>query len=80
MQPFVNQVLHRVASPLWRHVTNTLNGEEVEPIILDVHAANLVSIYLVRVLPWFPVLQHIPLEVLDPQFCAIGGNDSVRVT
>jgi hypothetical protein len=79
MQPFVNQVLHRVASPLWRHVTNTLYGEEVEPVILDVHAANLVPIYLVRVLPRLPVLQHIPVEVLDPQFCAIRGNDSIRV-
>ena len=75
MNPGQDHVLNRLASPLWCHVADALDGHKVESIVLfDV------SRYLAVSEPGSPFFFNGPAEQFKPLFSSIGGDSAISVT
>lgn len=64
----------RLASPLGRHVANTLDGDELEAVVLLG-----VTRHLAVGVPWSPCVDNGPAEGSLPHLGTVGGNCTIGV-
>lgn len=60
--------------PLGSHVASALHGDKVQTVeLLDVAGHLTVGV------PWSPGLFNLPVELLNPQLAAVGGDGAIGV-
>ena len=75
MDPVADHLVHGSALPLWRHVSNTLDGVEIKTFSLLGESLNLTVLN-----PWTPFIGHFPVELVDPLFSAVRRNSTIGVS
>lgn len=75
MNPGGDHVLDWFSCPLWGHMSDTFDGDEVKTIVFFDKAR-----YLSIGLPWSPGFLDFPAECLDPSLGTIGGDSSIGIS
>ncbi len=75
VNPSSNHVSDWLTGPLWGHVADALDSDEVQTIVLF-----NVARYLTLGKPGSPLSFNWPVQHLNPLFAAIGSNCTISVT
>jgi len=75
VNPLSYDFLHWLRSPLWSHMSDALDGDEVKTLILVVETRDLPFS-----VPFSPVTNGGPLETFNPGFGSVGWKNSISIT